>query len=115
MEESKFEVQVIAKGSFVDDAAGDGGVYLVEAFMVRLNHVALNRWILSEGFSVRECYPEGVEGDIQWEAHKAEYLAKRDAWIDRVTEILGIDPRVGSVKITQAQSEVFSVVHIRKT
>ena len=105
-----FAVQVMAKGSFVDDSTGDGKTYLVEAFTLRLNHVALNAWVMSQTFNCRECY----NTDEEWEEYKAKIKAKRDAWNEKVVDILGIDPEAGSVCITQAQSEVFTAVYIRE-
>lgn len=111
-ESNSFALQVISKGSFVD-AEGDIS-FLVEATTVRLNHVALNAWLLSEMMNVRECYADGAEGDVEWEAHKAEYAERRRVWKEQVIKSLDVDPRAGSVSITQSQSEVFTVVHIRK-
>lgn len=107
-ESDAFVAQLIARGAFVDNGTGDGGPYLVETFTLRLNHVALNAWILSETMNSRDCY----NTDEEWEEHKAEYKARREAWNKRIIGTLGIDPDAGSVKITQAQSEVFIVVHI---
>ncbi len=105
-----FEVQLLAKGSFIDNATGNDKAYLVEAFTIRLNYVALKGWILSETMNCRECYTTAEE----WEAHKAERESRREVWKTKVVESLGIDPSTGSVCITQAQSEVFTVVHIRE-
>lgn len=112
--DNKFAMQVISKGSFIDDGVGDGRLYLVEAATIRLNHIALNEWILSEVFNCRDCYENGETGDAQWEAHKAEYAERRRVWTERITKALEIDSDAGSVSITQAQSEVFTVVHIRE-
>lgn len=105
-----FKVQLLAKGSFIDSATGDGNTYLVEAFTIRLNYVALNAWMLSETMNCRECY----ETDGEWEAHKAEYKARRDTWNKRVVSALGIDPEAKGVNIAQIVSEVFTVVHIKE-
>ncbi len=109
-ESSEFAIQLMAKGSFIDNSTGDGTQYLVEAFTIRLNYVALNAWILSETMNCRECY----DTDKEWEDHKAEYQSRLEAWDEKIVDILGIDPNAGSVSIKQAQSEVFTVVHIRK-
>lgn len=109
-EGNEFVVQLLAKGAFVDSSAGDDGSYLIEAFTLRLNHVALNAWILSETMNCRECY----NTDEEWKEHKAEYKARREAWNKMIINSLGLEPNEGSVSITQAQSEVFTVVHIRK-
>lgn len=108
-EGSEFAIQVIAKGAFVDSGSGGGKVYLIEATTVRMNHVALNAWILSQTYNCRECY----ETNEEWEAHKTEYEERRKAVITKIVDALGIDPEKGSVCITQSLSEVFAVVHIQ--
>lgn len=110
LEGNKFIVELISKGSYVDTGSVNGSSYLVEAFTLRLNDVALNAWILSETFNCRQCY----ETQKEWEDHKAKYKAKREAWNNQIIGVLDIDPNAGSVSITQSQSEVFTVVHIRK-
>ena len=107
-EGKEFAIQVITKGAYVDNGTGDGNAYLVEAYTIRLNHVALNAWIFSETMNCRECYDTNEE----WEAHKAKYEERRKVWNKQIVEILGIDPDQGGVSITQSQSEVFTVVHI---
>lgn len=83
---------------------------MVETFTVRLNHVALNTWLLSQMDNVRECY----ETDEEWEAHKAECQRERAAVKNKIVEALDINPWAGSVCITQALTDVFTVVYIRK-
>jgi len=115
-ESKEFAIQIISKGAFVDNGTWVDSSYLVEATTIRLNHIALNDWILSECHNCRECYEDGEKGDTQWKAHKTEYEERRKAWKARIIEALKIeiDPDRESVCITQAQSEVFTVVHIRK-
>jgi len=108
-EGNDFAIQVISKGSFIDNAGG-GRSFLVEATIIRLNHVALNAWIMSNTMNCRECYDTNEE----WEAYEAEIAERRKAWTAQIVEALGIDSTKGSVSITQSQSEVFTVVHIRK-
>ena len=108
-EGNKFAIQVISKGSFVDNAGG-GSSFLVEVTTVRMNHVALDAWIMSATMNHRDCYDTNEE----WEAHKAEYVERRKAVIAQMVEALEIDSTKGSVSITQSQSEVFTVVHIRE-
>lgn len=105
-----FEIQLLAKGSFIDSATGNNRVYLVEAFTIRLNYVALNDWFLSQTSNCRECY----DTDEEWEAHKAEYETRREQWNKRVVSALGIDPEAKGVNIAQVVSEVFAVVHIKE-
>lgn len=112
-EGNEFALQVIAKGSFIDNGVGVG-TFQVEATTIRLNHIALNAWLLSEMSNTRDCYEDGPEGDAQWEAHKKEWAERRRVWEAKMVEALGIDPKTGSVSITQAQTEVFTVVFIRE-
>lgn len=114
MDKDTFDLQVLARGSYIDNATGDGDAYLVEAITVRLNHVALNAWGLSAVMNCRECYKSGEAGDAQWQEYLARQKARREAWEMEVMAALGIDPDAGSVKTTQALSEVFVVVHIRR-
>lgn len=115
-EGNEFALQVISKGAFVDNGTWVDSSYLVEATTIRLNHIALNAWILSECLNTRDCYEDGEKGDIEWEAHKAEYEERRKAWKAQIFEALGleVDPDKESVCITQSQSEVFTVVRIKK-
>lgn len=115
-EGNEFAIQVISKGAFVDNGTGNGSSYLVEATTIRLNHIALNAWILSECFNTRDCYEDGEEGLAQWKAHKAEYEERREAWKAQILEALEIeiDPDKEGVSITQSQSEVFTAVRIRE-
>lgn len=55
-EDNEFAFQLMAKGSFVDSGTGNGYSYLVEAFTLRLNHIALNAWFSSHTYNCRECY-----------------------------------------------------------
>lgn len=109
-EGNEFAIQVISKGSFVDNGTYVDSSFLVEATTIRLNHVALNAWISSITWNHRECYDTNEE----WEAHKAEYAERRKTVEVKITKTLEIDSDKGSVCITQSQSEVFTVVHIRK-
>ena len=105
-----FEIQLLAKGSFIDSATGNNRVYLVEALTIRLNYVALHDWILSETMNCRECYDTNEER----ESCKAEYETRRETWKARVVSALGIDPEAKGVNIAQVVSEVFAVVHIKE-
>jgi hypothetical protein len=110
MNDDKFVIQVIARGAFVDDGAGGGQSYMVETYTLRLNHVALNAWILSDLLNCREFYSTIEE----WEEHKAKQKTKREAVKSQVLDVLNIDPNTGSACITQSLSEIFTLVHIRK-
>lgn len=112
-----FALQIIARGSYLDAEAGGGATYMVEAITIRLNHVALQAWLLSETMNSRDCYEDGKIGDAQWKSHQEEYNRRREAVTDQILDALGIniDPGNEGVSITQAQSEVFTVVHISRT
>ena len=107
----KFALEVIARGSYTDKVPGIGGqdIFVITAITVRLNHIALNEWILSECMNTSDCYTSQDE----WLAHVKEYKEKRLLWESKVEAALGVVDK-GCVKITQAQSEVFTVVHIFK-
>jgi len=105
----QFELQIIAKGAFVDSNSNHGKTYLVETTVVRLNWVALNAWLLSITSNSRDCYKTQEE----WDAHRVFMQKKQDTVKARIIELLGIGPvGSGSICITQTQSEVFTVVHI---
>lgn len=110
MNNDKFEVKLIAKGSFVDSEPGN--LFLVETYTIRLNHIALNDWLLSECHNCRECYIDGEVGDAQWKAYQAERAELRKMWTDQIIAAIAINVGEGSICITQALSEVFTVVHI---
>jgi predicted ATPase len=109
-EGSAFAIQLVAKGSYVDNGVGDGKSYLIETYVIRLNHVAHNEWILSEVMSS----PDAFNSREGWEAYIAKYNARRETWNSKIVDSLGIDGEVGGICITQSQSEVFTVVHIRE-
>jgi len=113
IEPEQFGVEVIAKGSFVDTSVGKNSVYLVEAYTLRLNHVALNAWLMSETMNCRECYQDGIAGDAEWKAHKEKYAKRREMWNSQIIKAIGLYDD-GSINITQSQSEVSTVVHITK-
>lgn len=109
-EADTFAIQVVARGSYIDDGVGNGKSYLINTYVIRLNHVALNDWILSE---VKNS-PDVFNSLGEWENHKAKYKVRRETWNNKIIDSLGIDGYTGSVCITQSQSEVFTVVRIRE-
>lgn len=110
MKNNEFDAQILARGSFLDTENGE--MFEVEAATIRLNHVALNAWILSEMHNVQDCY----DTDEEWKRHKEEYKEKRKTVVDRIIKIVGIDVTTEnqSVNISQSQSEVFTLVRILK-
>lgn len=108
--EDEFAVEIISKGSYVDNGVGNGKSYLIEVYVIKLNHIALNEWLLSLMHNTRECY----ETNAEWEEHKAKYRTRHEAVSKKIVDATGVNPIEGSVKITQALAEVFSVVHIKE-
>lgn len=60
-EKDEFAVQVLSRGSFIDDKAVDDS-FLVKTITFRLNPVALNEWLSSETLNHRGCY----ETEEEW-------------------------------------------------
>lgn len=113
----KFAVEVIARGAYIDQPyGGEDECFIINTITIRLNHVALNEWILSQMLNVRECYEAGEKGDREWEEHKAEYKRRGEEWKAKVLAALDIkaEPEQESITITQALSEVFTIVRIRE-
>lgn len=109
-EGKEFAVQVIAKGSFVDQPSEGGKTYLVETATVRLNHVALGEWNIS---SVdREWF--GTEEEHQ---HcKAEKRALLQEFREKLGAAVGFAPGPGkeNISVEQVVSEVFAVCWIHE-
>ncbi len=117
MDDEKFAVNVIARGSYIDQPYGDNDDrYRVEVVVVRLNHVALNEWLMTHDHNSRECYANGLIGDCEWAVHLDEKTQSAEAWKLKLLAATGIKlkPEGEGISITQAQSEVFTVVRIRK-
>jgi len=108
----KFAIQVIAKGSYIDNGVGDGSSYTVEATTIRLNHVALNKWSGTHQFNCRNVYADGPEGDAEYDAYKARVQQQLDFFNAQIMSDLRINPDQGGILITQSQAEVFTVVQI---
>lgn len=104
----KFAIQVLSRGSFIDDSITDRK-FLVETITFRLNPVALNGWLSSETTNHRDCYDTHDE----WQKHKNEYAAKRLACEREILEALGMDPDTKHVSVLQVMSEIFVVLHIK--
>lgn len=110
-EGNDFALQIIAKGAFVDNGSGGGKSFLIETTVIRLNWVALNEWLLSTTFNSRSCYETAEE----WEAHKMQYEEKHAAVKKKIVDAVEgiIDENKESVNVSQSQSEVFTLVHIK--
>ena len=104
-----FAIQVIASGSFLDDDPGfNGKTYTVQAYTIRLNHVALNEWILSTPFNDRLCY----ETQDEWMAYVDEKKAERATVEKKIADELHLDATAGGITIEKVVSEIFTVVYI---
>lgn len=112
MDNNNFDFQVIASGSYIDDNTGAEGLsFMVQTFLLRLNHIALNQWILAHAFNSRDTY----DTDAEWEDYLSTVKTRQDKFTKAITDALGINRNRGSVCINQAQAEVMSVVFISKT
>jgi superfamily II DNA helicase RecQ len=111
VETAAFDFDVLARGSFIDNAAG-GDAFRIEAITLRLNRAAFDEYLDSECSNCRECY----DTDQEWKQHKAEKEQKRMAWEKTVAGRLGFSVEKGKtgVAITQAHSEVFTVVYTER-
>lgn len=107
----EFSLQVISSGSFLDNDPGfRGKVYLVETATIRLNHIAMNEWADAQIYNCRDCY----ENDQDYQDYLARKEAIKKAFDDKIISALGFGRAAGSICITQAVSEVFTVVHIHQ-
>lgn len=109
--ENHFDFQVISSGEFLDSPPGyEGDTFLVKTETIRLNPIAMNEWGKAQVLNSRYTY-ETVE---QWEAYKAMKKERMNIFEKKIAEALRIDTNMESLCITQALSEVFTVVHIRE-
>lgn len=107
---NEFAIEVISRGSFLDDDPGYEDIYAVETATIRLNHIALNQWLLSQMYNPQECY----ETEKEWEAHRREIDERRDNCERKIIAALGWGPDRKGITITRIISEVFTVVYIHK-
>lgn len=105
-----FSIEVVSRGAYLDNDPGYGGkIYAIETATIRLNHVALNQWIMSATTDDRDCY----ETEHEWEHYRKSREAERDAFNRQVAEALGF-PNCKGVTIAQIISEVFGVAYIHE-
>ncbi len=106
-----FKVEVLSRGSCIDR---DGGkVFQIDTFTLRLNHVALNEYLLSEMMNSRKCYSNDELGMALWRDHRIKMVARRKTWKAKMLEALRIGPSDSSMVIKQIQAEFFGAVWIR--
>ena len=106
----EFKAEIISKGSFIDRSTDPDCLFLIEAFTLKLNYVALNGYWAIQFLNTRDCYNTDEEFEECKNKRKDEYAA----WKKQILGVLGIDPETSGVTITQSQSEVFTVVYIRE-
>lgn len=109
MNSSKFEIEVIASGDFLDnDPSFNGKTYRVATRTIRLNPIAMNVYLSCqlnlgiEDFDSREEYDE----------YETKKRLKKISFEKNVAEILGFDQKAAHVNIQQIVSEVFGVAYI---
>lgn len=102
-----FAVEVIASGGF-DDEVEPGNVYRVDTKTLRLNHIALNEYIMAQVMNDRTTY----ETDKEWRDYLVDKQNKREIFIHKVASVAGF-PDDG-VSVAQVVSEIFTVAHIYK-
>ena len=107
-EGNDFAIQIMAKGHFIDHSVGDKNSYIVEATTIRLNRIAFDEWLNTRVYNGRDTY----NNEEQWLEYKTKKEELDNIWTNKIIEDLGLDPKKGSVSITQAVSEVFTVVYI---
>ena len=104
----EFGVEIIARGAFVDTGVEPGRAYCVEIYTLRLNHVAVNEYIFTTLMNNKDCYSKHEE----WLEYLDDRRAKLEEWKNRIINMVKCDVSKGGISITQAQSEVFTLVHI---
>jgi hypothetical protein len=111
MKENIFDFDVMARGSFIDNATGED-LFRIEAITLRLNSIALNEYNDSLGHNAPECYDTHEE----WMHYRARKDGELAAWKKKVLDMLGLyeEQDKAGAAITQAQTEVFTVVLIER-
>jgi len=109
---SEFELEVVSKGAFIDDDPGFGDCeYLVETFVIRLNHVALNEWIFTR--RLPDDYENVGYTREEWEAKNKNREKRREELKEAIAAALQI-PKSESLTVAQTLAEIFTVVTMRK-
>lgn len=108
---NEFAIQIISRGSFLDNDPGfRGKVYQVETVTIRLNQIALDEYFNGQVYNCRDDY----ETKQEYQDYLTEREARRTAFKGKIAAAVGYDPAAGSVAISQAVSEIFTVVHIHE-
>lgn len=102
-----FAIEVIAKGAFVDDDPGFlTHRFLVETFVFRANHTALNEYIL-QTIATNDRYV--YETEEEYQEYKREKEKNRESWEKRIAALLDI-AEPSSFSVTRSLSEIFTAV-----
>jgi hypothetical protein len=111
MKEDIFDFDVLARGNFIDNATG-GDSFRIEVITLRLNHIAFGEYLTSE----YDNSPEHYNTQAEYEQHKVKKEHDRISWKKRIVDMLGLYEVVDytGVTITEAQTEVFTVVHTER-
>lgn len=110
-EKDQFCVQIISAGSFLDtDPSFNGKIFLVETTTVRLNHIAMNEWIDVQIHNCRDCY----DTDQEWQEYLSLKKNRENNFRAKIAAAIGLEAAVENISVTQAVSEVFTVVYIHE-
>ena len=101
-------LQLITKGEYLDCVKSADGVikYRCTAIVVRLAPYALNEWIFSEPSDSKDFFETAEE----YEKYLADTEKARDDLYRSIIKALNIEDK--GVKITQNESEIFTVTQI---
>lgn len=107
-ETNEFALQVISSGWFLDnDESFNGKMFAVETATVRLNHVALDEYIMKASLlNCRECY----DTDEEWAKYSETKKRNLEQFNAKVAKATGFE--TDGLTITQVQSEVFALCRI---
>lgn len=101
-------LQLITKGEFLDRVkSSDGEIkYRCTATVIRLTPQALNEWLFAKMNDSKELFESAEE----YEKYIADKEKARDDWRKSIIKALNIEDK--GVKITQNESEIFTVTQI---
>lgn len=101
-------LQLIAKGEFLDQVKSADGVikFRCTATVIRLTPAALNEWIFAKTNDSKELF-KSIE---EYEKHIADKEKERNELRKSIIKALNIEDK--GVKITQNESEIFTITQI---
>lgn len=105
-----FKIELLSKASYVDSDSCDNKEFLCTAYVIKLNHEALNEYIKLNISNSRELY----ETNEELEAYQAQKEQQRSNFNAKICNVLGIELSENqSVCINQSLTEIFTVVTIQ--